>query len=111
MITEGPIDSLFLPNCVAVGNADLKNIASYFAKENTILIFDNQPRNRELTKSMKAAERDGHKIMIWPDSTFEKDINEMILSGKTPEEVKTIIDNNIYSGLSLKMKLNDWCKS
>lgn len=108
---EGPIDSLFLPNCVAVGNADLKNIASYFAKENTILIFDNQPRNRELTNSMRAAERNGHKIMIWPDSTFEKDINEMILSGKTPEDIKTIIDNNIYSGLSLKMKLNDWCKS
>ena len=108
---EGPIDSLFLPNCVAVGNADLKKISSYFAKENTILIFDNQPRNLELTNSMRAAERDGHMIMIWPDSTFEKDINEMILSGKTPEDIKTIIDNNTYSGLSLKMKLNSLCKS
>ena len=33
-----------------------------------------------------------------PDDVKEKDINDMILSGRTKDEVQTIIKNNTYQG-------------
>ena len=44
---EGPLDSLFLNNCIAVGGADLVKL-----KNDIIIIFDNEPRNREICKQM-----------------------------------------------------------
>ena len=44
-VTEGPIDSLFLPNAVAVGNSNLKEALKYLTGT---LIYDNEPRNKEM---------------------------------------------------------------
>ena len=40
---EGPLDSLFLDNCIAVGGSDLNKLES-----DVIIIFDNEPRNKEI---------------------------------------------------------------
>ena len=107
---EGPIDSMFLPNCIAVGNADLNKIENFFSKLTTTLIFDNQPRNFELVKLMRRAADNNYNIVIWPDTIIEKDINEMIINGKTSEQILQTINTNTFSGISLRLKLNTWSK-
>ena len=109
-VTEGPLDSMFLTNAVAAGNADLTRIENEIPKGNTTLVFDNQPRSHEIVKIMKNAMADGWKMCVWPDTIDEKDINEMIIAGKSVSEVEDIINTNTHSGLSLRLKLNAWSK-
>ena len=45
-----------------------------------------------------------------PDDVKEKDINDMILSGRTKEEVQTIIKNNTYQGNISQDKFSKWRK-
>ena len=49
-----------------------------------------------------------YSIVIWPDNITEKDINEMIINGKTKEQVQKIISDNTYSGLSAITQLNSY---
>ena len=44
-IVEGPIDSLFLSNCIASGDANLALVADEISATEKVLIFDNEPRN------------------------------------------------------------------
>ena len=105
-VTEGPIDSMFLPNAVAVGNSDLRSIDKVFAKENVVLVFDNQPRNEQLLAQMQQAYEQGYKVVIWPKDIPYKDINEMVLNGV--DNIQKIIDNNTFEGLELAFKMSDW---
>ena len=49
-------------------------------------------------------------MVLWPDDVKEKDINDMILSGRTKDEVQTIIQNNTYQGNMAKIKFATWRK-
>ena len=40
----------------------------------------------------------------------EKDINEMILAGKTQDEIYTIINKNTFRGLEAMINFNKWKK-
>lgn len=103
--TEAPLDSLFIPNCIATGDSNLT------AVEADVYIFDNQPKNKELVKLMEDAIKDGKSIVIWPESMVGKDINEFVENGLTPEQVLTIIDNNTFTGTFAKLQLSKWRKS
>lgn len=103
-VTEGPIDSMFLDNCVAVGGADFSRLPV----ENTTIIFDNERRNVEILKQIEKTIYMGYNVVLWPDDLKEKDINDMILSGLTKEEVQTIINNNSYQGNMAKIKFTQW---
>ena len=108
-ITEGPIDSLFIDNCLAAGGADLF-LKNKIPNENITYIFDNEPRNKEIVKRMyKVIEKD-FNVVIWPDEIQLKDVNDMIMSGLTKLELQDIISNNTYSKLSALTKLNYWKK-
>lgn len=105
-VVEGAIDSLHLENAVAVNGSDLKKVSEIIPKENQILIFDNQPKNKEIIKKMLSACEEGHKLVIWPKNLLEKDINQMNkIYGieKINEWLK-----NIYKGMACKMKIIDW---
>ena len=39
-----------------------------------------------------------------------KDINDMIIAGKTSAKIQTIISNNTYCGLEALQQINDWKK-
>ena len=107
---EGPIDSMFVPNSIAVAGADLKRVKEVLPSESMTYIFDNQPRNKEIVRIMERACDDGEKVMVWPDNIVEKDINDMILSGISEAQILDIINHNTYSSLILKMKINEWSK-
>ena len=108
-IVEGPIDSLFIDNCLAAGGADLF-LKNKIPNENITYIFDNEPRNKEIVKRMyKVIEKD-FNVVIWPEDLQLKDVNDMIMSGLTKFELQDIISNNTYSKLSALTKLNYWKK-
>ena len=109
-IVEGPIDSLFLSNCVASGDANLAVVANNISAGKKILIFDNEPRNKDIVKMMQDAIKSNHDIVIWPDTMRGKDINEMVMNGYTPGEIESIISSNTVSGLEAQLKFNFWKK-
>ena len=108
-ITEGPIDSLFIDNCLAAGGADLF-LKNKIPNENITYIFDNEPRNKEIVNRMYKVIEQDFNVVIWPEDLQLKDVNDMIMSGLTKLELQDIISNNTYSKLSALTKLNYWKK-
>ena len=107
-IVEGPIDSLFIDNCIAMAGADLE---LDYNKDKCTVIFDNEPRNTEILKRMNKTIEAGYSIFIWPSEiTYEKDINDLIISGNTKQNIQGLIDDHTYSGLSAKQQFINWKK-
>ncbi len=102
-VVEGPIDSLFLDNCIATAQSDLRVNGN-----DVVLIPDNEPRNNEVVKQVKTYIEGNFNVVIWPSDIKEKDINEMILSGKTERDIKDIIARNTFNGLLARTKLSEW---
>ena len=109
-IVEGPLDSMFLNNCVGSGDSALIQTAKLIDAENKVLIFDNEPRNKEIVKLMDDAIKLGYNVVIWPDTMEQKDINEMVMSGISPDEIERIISSNTFTGLRAQMKFISWKK-
>jgi hypothetical protein len=108
-LVEGPIDSLFLTNCVAMAGSDAK-LDAIQDREKLVIVYDNEPRNKEIVKRIERAINTNHKVCIWPDDVVEKDINDMVMNGTAPSEVQYMIDQNTFSGLAAKMRLQQWKK-
>ena len=109
-IVEGPIDSLFLSNCLASGDANLNLTAKNISADDKILIFDNEPRNKEIVKLMQDAIKSDSYVVIWPDTIQAKDINEMVMSGISNDEIEKIISSNSFKGLRAQMRFVSWKK-
>ena len=110
-VVEGPIDSLFLDNAIATMDATLYNIVPLLGNLDYVFIYDNEPRNKNITKHMQKTIDLGLNICIWPDQTKDrKDINEMILSNMSPEFVQAMIDTHTYNGLRAKLEFERWRK-
>jgi predicted RNA-binding Zn-ribbon protein involved in translation (DUF1610 family) len=104
-ITEGPFDSTFISNSIALcgsdGDVDKWGICD------PVWVYDNEPRNREILSRISRVIEMGHKVIIWPSTIKEKDINDMVLSGL---DVQSVIESNTYSGLEAKLKFTTWKK-
>ena len=109
-IVEGEIDSMFLSNCIASGDSSLELTAKNIDANKKILIYDNQPRNKEIVSLMNSAIKSNNNIVIWPDTITSKDINEMIQSGMTSTQVEYIISKNTFTGLEAQTKFVFWKK-
>ena len=104
-IVEGPIDSLFLDNSVAMCGSDLDPRS--FGWSDYIWVFDNEPRNREIVNRISKTIDRGDKVVIWQKHVEEKDINDMTLSG---HNVQSLVESNTYQKLEATLKLKDWKK-
>ncbi len=105
-IVEGPFDSTFLENSVAMCGSDVDIRAHNWS--DYIWVFDNEPRNREIINRISNTIDRGEKVVIWPSNIREKDINDMVLTG---HHVKDIVESNIYSGLEAKLNFTTWKKT
>jgi len=105
-IVEGPLDSLFLPNCIACAGTSFNKINSLNIPDRRIII-DNQPKNKEVCRLMGSFIEDGESVVIWPDTVKEKDINDMVLAGL---DVENIINYNTFNGLEAKLRFTKWKK-
>ena len=104
-IVEGPFDSLFLDNSVAMCGSDLD--PRTFGWSDYIWVYDNEPRNREIVKRISTTVDRGDKVVIWPKQIQQKDINDMHLAG---HNVQSLVESNTYHGLQAKIKLSEWKK-
>ncbi len=104
-IVEGPFDSTFLENSVAMAGSDAD--VRTLGWSNYIWVFDNEPRNREIVNRISKVIDRGDQVVIWPSKIIEKDINDMHLAG---HDVQSLVDCNAYQGLEATLKLNDWKK-
>lgn len=111
-VTEGPIDSLFLQNAVGVGNANLKSVCEFLPKEKLILVYDNEPRNKEIVREIKSSIDDGFKVCIWPKEIINKDINDMIVEqNMSAENIQNTISKNTFCGAEAMLQFNLWKKT
>jgi len=102
-IIEGPFDATLVQNAVAMCGSDL-DIRS-FGWSDYIYVYDNEPRNREIVNRISKTIDRGDKVVIWPTTVEEKDINDMVLGG---QNIMNVLESNIYSGLKAKIKFNNW---
>lgn len=104
-VTEGPFDSTFIRNAIAMCGADAD--VSRWGINNPVWIYDNEPRNREIVSRIERTINNGGRVVIFPSSIDEKDINDMVIAG---HDVQKIVECNTYSGLEAKLKFNTWKK-
>ena len=104
-VVEGPFDSTFLNNSVALCGSD--GDVRCLEGNDLIFVYDNEPRNREIVRRIEGCIGRKEKVVIWPSNIKEKDINDMVLAG---HDVQSIVESNTYTGLEAKLKFNDWKK-
>jgi transcription elongation factor Elf1 len=109
-VVEGPIDSMFLDNAVATADANLESITKVFDKSKVTLIFDNEPRNKQIVEKINLAIDNHFNVVVWPEFIDSKDINEMVLDGFSPDEIQDIISKNTFVNLRAKMEFVNWKK-
>jgi transcription elongation factor Elf1 len=109
-VTEGPIDSLFIPNCIAVSGASFDTPTIKSLASNATLIMDNEPRSKEICKFINKLIEAGYAVCLWPETTLEKDINEMVMAGKSIESIMDTINTNTFQGMEAKLKFIQWRK-
>jgi hypothetical protein len=112
---EGPLDSKFLPNCFGMcgTSLDMQSVKrELIIPKNTIIVIDNEPRNRQVVNRMYQYVEDGFRIYIPPNhlNTLQNDINKMILSGWTTQQLTRLFVTNSHTGIKAKLKINIWKK-
>lgn len=110
-VVEGPIDSLFLPNSLAVSGTSFNKIDELsLNKSLATFIIDNQPRNKEVTAVYSKLIDAGYNVMIWPKHIEYKDINDLVLSETLNIPLTEFIDKNTHTGLRARIEYNNWKK-
>ena len=102
-VTEGPFDSTFLLNSIAMCGAD--SDVRKWGVSTPVWVYDNEPRSKEITTRISSAIARGDSVVIWPTGIEEKDINDMILAG---HDVQSIVESNTYSGLEANLQFTTW---
>jgi len=101
-ITEGPFDSLFVENGVAMCGADV-DVSSY--NWDVVYIFDNEPRNKQICDRISKTIDRGDKVVVWPTNLKEKDLNDMVIAG---HDIRNLVESSVYQGLEAKVKFTEW---
>ena len=102
-VTEGPFDSTFVSNSIAMCGSD--GDVRRWGVNDPVWVYDNEPRNREIVKRISDTISRGEKVVIWPSNIVEKDINDMVLGG---HNVMEVLQSNTYSNLEANLKFNTW---
>lgn len=101
-VVEGPFDSLFVENGIAMCGADV-DLSNY--NWNSVYVFDNEPRNKQICDRISSAIDRGDSVVIWDSNIREKDINDMVNAGL---DVQRVVESNTYQGLEAKVKFTEW---
>lgn len=102
-VLEGEIDSLMIDNAIAVSNGKLHT----YRHPRAIYIPDSDIRNKHIMKNISDMIDLGLRVCLLPVH-LPKDLNDMIQSGLTKEEITDIIQKNTVHGLTAKLQFNNW---
>jgi hypothetical protein len=109
-IVEGPLDSLFIPNAIAVSGSSFDTPTIRSLLTNATIVMDNEPRSKDITNQLAKYIKKGYNVCMYPDTVAEKDINEMILSGKSPAQILELINTNTFKGIEAELRFTEWRK-
>lgn len=109
-VVEGALDSLFLPNCIAVSGASFDTPIIKLLKTNATLIMDREPRHVDVCRQLNGYIKKGYSVAMLPDTVHGKDINEMILNGMSQSDIVDVINRNTFTGMEAQLKFSQWRK-
>jgi hypothetical protein len=111
-VVEGIIDSLFLPNSIALMDASLFKVRTVLGNLDLeyVLVPDRDIRNKEVVKNVEKMIAQKYSVCLLPENFPGKDINEAIISGLTQEEIVSIINENTHEDLRAKLEFSKWQK-
>lgn len=124
-VFEGPIDSMFIPNSIAVCGSSLLSVIETvnFPKSYGTLVFDNEPRNKDIVNGIRKAIKAGYRVCIFPATFRSKDVGEEIQRLVEPSDtvltekivkagwdIRILIEENTFFGLNAELKLAEWSK-
>ena len=109
-VVEGPLDSLFVGNAVAmIGLSNALSIPEELKDSELRYALDNEPRNRQVVDAMDRIAESRHAVCVWSDRVAGyKDINEMILSGMSRSAVEGEIARNSHRGIAAHVAIKKW---
>ena len=110
-VLEGIIDSLFVPNSLAICGGDVGTSMGDVDVTKCIFVFDNEPRNSDTVKRMLQVADMGAAVVVWPIDSKLKDVNQMILDGMSKADILRCIMSNNYKGKIATMKIKQWKKT
>lgn len=110
LVTEGVIDSLFLPNAVSVCGGDIGESLKVLEMpyKQFIVLLDNEPRSRDTIHRMEKAIDLGANVVFSKIPPEYKDINAVILGGITVGQILEDIKENTYRGARAHVMLRRW---
>jgi len=85
-VFEGPIDSMFIRNSIAMAGSSLDRLLEPH-KSKAVMVFDNEPSNKEIVNAIEKYIQNGYSVAIWPDHIQQKDVNDMVLAGIKPVDI------------------------
>lgn len=110
-VMEGPIDSLFIPNAIAItgGSLDLDQVPY---KDKRIWVLDNEPRHNDTIKRMEKLIAAGERVCFWDEAPWHsKDINDMVAKeGADPRDIEEYIVDNWAVGLLAQLRMSKYRK-
>ena len=110
-ITEGPFDSLFVPNGIAMAGSDSNQWIKKFPKEKIVMVLDNEPRSITIVKKYEKFIQEGYNIFVWPSYIHEKDLNDLALNDNYPHtKILETINSNTFCGIKATLKVSQWRK-
>lgn len=113
-VFEGPFDSMFVPNSVATADSNLESAVKVLRElgvVNIVIVYDNEPRNKQIVKSIEQALEHGEQVVIWDDKIEQKDINDMVLAGLEVNNIPTLLNEHTQTKLLGKLALSSWKRS
>jgi hypothetical protein len=110
-VFEGPLDSLFIPNSVAmIGINDGSNIPKPLHGRRLVFALDNEPRNPAVVSQLKKHIDLGHEVVIWDSSVKAKDVNDMIMEGLSVSDIMSLMKRGTCRGAEAILRFNKWKK-
>lgn len=105
-ILEGPFDSLFINNGLAMGGADIS--ADYIKSLgiNPVFVYDNERRNPQIISKISKSIDAGFSVVIWDITIKQKDINDMHLAGMSIKFLNEYLKSHTFKGMAAKLHLN-----
>lgn len=108
-IFEGPIDSMFVKNGVAMAslaptNHQLQQLNNLIGYEQ-IWVFDNDKNNKQTSRKIEKCIKQGMKIFVWPKEFQKfKDFNEICCNLKLDEIPWNFVVKNSAAGPEAQLK-------
>jgi transcription elongation factor Elf1 len=119
-ITEGYIDSLFLPNAISLNCASFEpslNVLYGLDVKHLVFVYDNEPYNENIRESVKKVIDLSIKtkniklgVCLFPKElkSIGKDVNQYIQKGIDQTQLINIIKSNTFYGIDAKLKFIKW---